>query len=404
MIARLLLVTIACAAAAVNMAHSAVADQARYLFTWVGDGDRADSDFLAVVDLTPSDGRYGEIIATHPVGEKALWPHHTEHEFASDGLLFATGFAGNRSFIFDLRDPRKPAVVGRFGSVNGLSFLHSFARLANGNVLATFQGHGPENSSPGGLAEIDSGGRVVRSTTTADASADQATLRPYSLAVVPSLDRVVVGLTFMGFPGWSPARASIEHDHRGNQVQVWRLSTLTLVKTIKLAEPEAPNEPRLLSDAKTVLVNTATCRLYRVAGLATMDPTLELVHTASTRGCPTPVVVGNFWVQANAAARRVFALDVTDLSRVREVSSVSFDERQSPHWVATDGKRIVVANEPGGEPRLWMLRIDSSTGQLTLDESFRDAGSNRPGVSFDRDQWPHGATGRAVPHGTVFGR
>ena len=96
---------------------------------------------------------------------------------------------------------------------------------------------------------------------------------------MPSLDRIVVGLTFMGFPGWSPARASIEHDHRGNQVQVWRLSTLTLVKTIKLAEPEAPNEPRLLRDGKTVLVNTATCRLFRVAGLETTNPSLELVST-----------------------------------------------------------------------------------------------------------------------------
>ena len=55
---------------------------------------------------------------------------------------------------------------------------------------------------------------------------------------------------------------------------------------------------------------------------------------------------------------------------------------QSPHWVATDGRRIVVVNEPGGEPRLWMLRIDSSTGQLSLDESFRDRESGRPGVSL----------------------
>ena len=100
MIARLLLVTIALAAVASNTLYSGAVQEARSLFTWVGDGDRADSDFLAVVDLTPSEGRSGEIVATHPVGEKALWPHHTEHEFASDGLLFATGFAGNRTFIF----------------------------------------------------------------------------------------------------------------------------------------------------------------------------------------------------------------------------------------------------------------------------------------------------------------
>jgi hypothetical protein len=51
-----------------------------------------------------------------------------------------------------------------------------------------------------------------------------------------------------------------------------------------------------------------------------------------------------------------------------------------------------------------MLLIDRSTGQLTLDSGFRDAGSNRPGITFDRRSWPHGDTGSAVPHGTVFGR
>jgi hypothetical protein len=87
------------------------------------------------------------------------------------------------------------------------------------------------------------------------------------------------------------------------------------------------------------------------------------------------------------------------------VSSVSFDERQRPHWLAVDGSRIVVVNEPGqsAERRIWMLQVDRATGQLALDRDFRDAGSNRPGIAFDRSSWPHGATGTAVPHGTVFG-
>jgi hypothetical protein len=38
-----------------------------------------------------------------------------------------------------------------------------------------------------------------------------------------------------------------------------------------------------------------------------------------------------------------------------------------------------------------------------LDSAFRDANSTRPGVAFDRVSWPHGTTGTAVPHGTVFG-
>ena len=378
---------------------------ARYLFAWAGDEDRADSDFLAVIDLARVGDRYGTIVATLPVGEKGLWPHHTEHELSASKTLFANGFAGNRNFLFDLHEPLHPKVIARFDGVAGLDFLHSFVRLANGHVLATFQAHGPDNQSPGGLAELDEAGRLVRSRSAADPSADPTTLRPYSLAVVPALDRVVVALTYMPIPTWHPLRPSIEHDHAGNQVQVYRLSDLTLLKTIRLPSSDAPNEPRVLADGRTVLVNTVACRLYQVTGLQGTEPGVALVHEEPTKGCATPVVIGNFWVQAHANDHRVFALDVHDLNNVRQVSSVSFDERQRPHWVATDGTRIVVVNEPAptAERRMWMLKIDRSSGQLTLDRGFRDANSDRPGVAFDRKSWPHGDTGNAVPHGTVFG-
>ena len=377
----------------------------RYLFAWAGDESREHSDFLAVIDLTRNGDRYGTIVATAPVGEKGLWPHHTEHELGASKMLFANGFSSNRNLLFDLHDPLHPRVVERFDGVAGLSFLHSFARLPNGHVLATFQGHGPDNVSPGGLAELDETGHLVRSRSAADSSADQATLRPYSLAVAPSLDRVVVALTYMPIPTWSPLRASIEHDHAGNEVQVYRLSDLSLIKTIRLPTNDAPNEPRVLQDGRTVLVNTGACRLYHVTGLEGVDPQLELVHEEMSKGCAMPVVIGDYWVQASAANHRVFSLDVHDLKNVRTVSSVSFDERQRPHWLATDGSRIVVVNEPNtmSERRIWMLQMNRADGRLTLDSAFRDAGSSRPGIAFDRVDWPHGATGTAVPHGTVFG-
>lgn len=378
---------------------------ARYLFAWAGDEDREDSDFLATIDLARKGDRYGTIVATAPIGEKGIWPHHTEHELSASRMLFANGFSGDRTVLFDLHDPRHPKVVERFNGVAGLNFLHSFARLPNGHVLATFQSHGPKNEAPGGIAELDERGRVVRSRSAADPTADQATQRPYSLAAVPSLDRVVVALTYMVIPTWHPLRPSIEHDHAGNQVQIYRLSDLTLLKTIKLPTNDGPNEPRLLDDGETVLVNTGACRLYRVVGLDTADPRLDLVHAERESGCATPVVIGHYWIQADANHHRVFSLDVHDLNNVRLVSSVVFDDKQRPHWVATDGSRIVMVNEPGptAERRIWMLALDRSTGRIAIDSAFRDAGSMRPGVAFDRASWPHGNTGTAVPHGTVFG-
>ncbi|HEX7977816.1 MAG TPA: hypothetical protein VF461_04395 [Gemmatimonadaceae bacterium] len=378
---------------------------ARYLFAWAGDEDREDSDFLAVIDLARDGDRYGTIVATTPIGEKGLWPHHTEHELGASRMMFANGFAGNRTVLFDLRDALHPKVVERYDGFAGLTFLHSFARLPNGHILATFQSHGPNNEGPGGIAELDERGRVVRSRSAEDSTADQATLRPYSLAVVPSLDRVVVALTYMVIPTWHPLRGSIAHDHTGNQVQVYRLSDLALLKTIRLPGNDGPNEPRVLRDGRTVLVSSVACRLYRVTGLEGTDPRLEMVHEEAQRGCALPVVIGNYWVQSNAATHRIFSLDVRDLLNVRMVSSVELDERQRPHWLATDGSRIVVVNEPAptAERRMWMLQIDRASGALTLDSAFRDAGSTRPGIAFDRASWPHGATGTAVPHGTVFG-
>ncbi|MBC8088231.1 MAG: hypothetical protein H7Z40_13265 [Phycisphaerae bacterium] len=179
-----------------------------------------------------------------------------------------------------------------------------------------------------------------------------------------------------------------------------------MISTIKLPTDDGPNEPRVLPDGRTVLVNTGECRLYQVTGLDGLKPQLKLVHHETPRGCATPVVVGNYWIQSNAPDHRVFALDISDLARVRRVSSVSFDDRQRPHWLASDGERVVMVNEPSAtaERRMWMLQINRATGQLAIDSAFRDAGSNRPGVAFDRAAWPHGTTGNAVPHGTVFGR
>jgi hypothetical protein len=380
--------------------------ESSFLYVWAGDEDRQDTDFLAVLDIRPGPEQYGRVVATVPVGENVLYPHHTEQELGPSGMLFANGFAGNRTFLFDLREPLKPSVTTRFGNVGDLdlSFLHGFFRLPNGHVVATFQGLGDENRRPGGVAVLDERGRPVRATTAADPAADQGTLRPYGVAVVPELDRVVIGLTYMGFPSWRGNTKDAWNDRDGSQVQVRRLSDLTLVKTIKLPNADRPSEPRVLSDGKTVMVLTMSCRVYRVAGLEGDEPSLDLAYDPPTSGgCGFPVVAGNYWLQPNAATRVVSSLDVSDPTNVREVSSVQFDSLQSPHWLASDGQRVVVASQIGGEGRLWMMDIDPDTGRLTIDEAFRNEGSDRPGFSFGQDVWPHGSTGGALPHGTVFG-
>jgi hypothetical protein len=97
-------------------------------------------------------------------------------------------------------------------------------------------------------------------------------------------------------------------------------------------------------------------------------------------------------------------LDLADMEHPREVSRLEFDEKQKPHWLTADatGDRLVMNSGEYGEHRLYIVNFDRKTGALKLDEKFRDAGSERPGVSMDGKKWPHGFEGDGYPHGTVF--
>lgn len=387
-------------------APTGAGEPARWLFAWAADLDRADSDFLAILDADPTSSSYGRVVTTLPVEARGTMPHHTEHRMPAGGTLFANGFRAGTTFRFDLTDPVNPRLLGALGEAAGFTHPHSYERLPNGNVLATFQGRGPDNVDPGGLVEIDDGGAVIRSASAADPSAGRALLRPYSLAIVPALDRVVVTSydmgEDMGFRGGRRGRTHV--------VQVWRLSDLEVLATIDLPPmpggggDEQPGEPRLLADGRTVLVSTFTCGLYRMTGLEGGSPGAEPVHGFAGGGCAVPVVSGRWWVQPVPSARALVALDVSDPAAPAEVSRLELGPRNFPHWLALDpaSGRIVIADRGDGEERLFIARLDPATGSLSLDESFRDPGSDRPGVSFERAEWPHGRTGAARPHGTVF--
>ena len=66
----------------------------------------------------------------------------------------------------------------------------------------------------------------------------------------------------------------------------------------------------------------------------------------------------------------------------------------------------MVLNSGGYAPgnRLFLLDFDPETGQLSLDERFRDGEDGKPGLNLTGATWPHGFTGKAAPHGAVFSR
>ena len=371
-----------------------------YLFVWAKDEDSKHSDFFVVIDARPASPRYGRVITTVPVGYKATEAHHTEHRMHESGILFANGFNAGRTFRFDLTDPETPKLLGSFSSMEPYTYPHSFERLPNGNVLATFQNKGEGNIEEGGLVELDPNGKFIRSAS-ASAPDVEDFIRPYSLSIIPELNRVV------------STSADMRATDTSRVVQVWNLSDLSLIETIYLPEESfGTAEPRVLQDGKTVLFSTFTCDLYKLNGLNGDNPSAELVHSfpyEEWKLCALPVVSGNYWIQTVPSIASLVCLDISDPSNPVEVSRLEFENKVHPnldwpHWISLspNGERIVITGYRKLKNRLLIANLNQQTGELSFDNAFREEGSQEIGIDFARENWPHGETGSAIPHGAVF--
>lgn len=393
------------------------------VYVWAGDSAGVASDFLAVIDANPSSSHYGEVVASLPTGTVGAHPHHTEAVMPASGHLLANGFHAGKTWLFDLTGPRAPKILTEFGDVGGFSHPHTYVRLANGNVLATFQyaadsstpaaaSSGPEHtgmnmtreSRTGALVEMDERGTLVRVGKARDTTIADRRIYPYSVLPLASVDRAVSTTTNMN-PADTAATAE--------WVQFWRLSDLTLRKSIALPpgprgdEQKFSGEPFLLPDGKNVYIHTFNCGLYLVRGVEQDAPTASFVHGFPGKDCGVPLLVGHYWLQTVPSTHALVAMDISDPEHPREVSSVSVGDDEQPHWVSIDasGTRVVLNSAGGGSGnRLFMISFDPKSGALTLDERFRDAGAARAGVRLSAKTWPHGFTGTAVPHGSVFSR
>jgi hypothetical protein len=379
---------------------------AQYLYLWTASADASQPDFLAVIDVTENEDRYGRLLTTLPVPGRGNGPHHTEHEMPVDRQLFANGFESGQSFIFDLTDPQAPRIVGQFGDVAGFSHPHSFLRMPNGNVLATFQmrhEHGTGAVRTGGIVEMTPDGKMVRASS-ADLPGMDAGMRVYSGQVIPAFDRIVTTTTDMH-----------NDDEASRNLQVWRLSDLALLRTFALPDGPAGNEglltaePRLMADGRTLLVSTFSCGLYLVQGLDGDSPSARLVASFPRKegtSCAIPVISGNFYLVTVPAWNAVVSLDISDPSAPKEVGRLTLAADDVPHWIAIspDHRRVVITGYAALQHRALIARFDPASGTLTMDERFREEGSSEAGFRLDNKAWPHGGNTKGIPHGAVFGR
>ena len=394
----LLLVAVGCSTTARNRQS----EGSPHLFVWAWDVDHDAGAFLAVLDIDRTSATYGEVLRTLPTltGSDA---HHTEYEMTTNEL-FANSFDNGQTFVFNLADPAHPRLVTHFADAGPYSHPHSFARTPGGTVLATYQALAADHNASGGLAELDNRGRMLRAASAADPL--DPDIRPYSLAVVPELDRVVT--TSADMHGKTTARS----------VQVWRLSDLTLLHTVLLPpgprgdEHLHPGEVRLLGDAKSVMITTFRCGMYVLSELDGM-PVAKLARSfpwSAVKGedtdCNVPVRSGRFLVQPIGTTGSVVVLDVSRPEAPVIVDELSFGVDARPHWLALEpgGKRIVMTGGGTLAGGVYLIDMDPVTGKIRLASDLRATGSGIPGIRFDRDEWPHGKTGPAFAHGAVFSR
>ena len=401
-------------AAALSAPSSAEQRSGHYLFVLSGDQKSAGKDFLAVIDADPASATYGRLVTSVATDQVSMRPHHTEYEMPASGMLFANDFDSGRTFIFNLKDPVHPKVAAEFSDLHGFAFPHSFVRLPNGHVLATFQyksGAMPMHGNmmdgatqrsgaiTGGLVEIDDSGHAIRAAGSADADFPDAALQPYSLAVLPGIDRVLVTNSPMQNDGLL----------RSNTAQLWRLSDLKLLKTFRLDAGEqlyahlSPEEVRIGPDG-AAYIQTLACGLERVSGLDSDQPKSQLVYTFPGSWCGVPTFAGHYLVESVPDIHGFIVLDMSDGAHPREASRLVISPDYAAHWTGLDRKtgRIVITSEREGD-RTYLLKLDPATGALAIDTAFRGE-DGQPGFSFAKRKWPHGWTGAGRPHGAVFSR
>jgi hypothetical protein len=377
-----------------------------YLFVWAGDEAHKGNDFLAVIDADPSSASYGHLVTTLATDQQTMQVHHTEYAMPSSGMLFANDHGAGRTFIFDMRDPLHPKIVTSFTDIGGYMHPHSYSRLPDGNVLATFQHahHGGSDGQmgvTGGLVEINDEGKVVRSASNADPAFADALLMPYSLVVLPEIDRVVSTNSSM----------HSEDIFSGVTYQVWRLSDLKLLKTAYLDVGEnryaqiSPEEPRRGPDG-SVFIQTLGCGIERITGVEKDQPKAQLVYTFPGNWCGVPTIVGHYLVQSVPAMHGLIVIDIANGAKPVEVSRIELTDTYSPHWTAWGAKtqRFVVTSSGSPEDhRMFLLKLDQANGAITLDDAFRDV-DGKVGFNFGEREWPQGWKGSGAPHGAVFSK
>jgi len=381
-----------------------------WLVVWAEDADRRHSDFLAVL------GEDGSVVRTIPVKSAGNGPQGLSSELRRDRRVFATGGLSNRTFVFDLRDPRQGTLlrVDDPGTSRPLAEPHGVATAPGGRAIVAcadetgYRGEPREVlQSPGGLRVLGDDGRFVQDVPARDKAARGFIVAPTGIAVQPSLRRLVTTSE-----GHSATPTTGGEMIPGMTVQLWSVAGPTFEKNLILPagdrgeENLAPRTPAFLHRKPALVVNANEGGgIYLSDTMDLADPVFRLVKDYGAAARPDGAAVtpdDRFYLTMLAGTGRLVSLSLADMHAVREVSSVALGRASAGDAtgalaMSLDGTRVAVSD--GTTVRL--VRVDPA-GRLRVDGSFRDEKTGAVGVSFDRVAWPHGSTGPARARALLF--
>jgi hypothetical protein len=144
-------------------------------------------------------------------------------------------------------------------------------------------------------------------------------------------------------------------------------------------------------------------------GLETEAPSARLVASFPRKDgtyCAIPVVVDPYYLVTVPAWSAAVSLDIRDPAAPREVSRLTLGPDDVPHWIAisADRRRVAITGYGAMRHRVLIARFNPASGELMLDERFREEGAAEPGFRMDDETWPHGGSAKGIPHGAVFSR
>ena len=356
-----------------------------YLFMWAGDAARAASDFLAVIDASPASPRYGRS-SSHRLrpARRAPHPHITPSmRCQPTGTCWRTAFTRDARGCSTCRQPlTSDAFITSFGDVAGFSHPHSFIRLANGRVLATFQYRAQLAGQTGQRTRDDAArrrsldrrprgdGRTRAVPSDPPAPSDPAIKDRSDLSVQRAAD---AGLRSRGLDNHRHGRSE-----QGGDVGVGAVLATVAISRCGGASPcrralAATNTSSPASRAccpmdSSVYIHTFNCGLYLLRGVRTV-PTRKRAFVTAFQGkncgvaCPDRSLL-----DCRPCRTRTRSLPSTSPNpeRPREVSTLAVGEDEEPHWISIDsaGRRIVL-NSSGGGRRA--TGCSSSTSTLPMD-------------------------------------